>query len=99
MATSTAEQLQPQPELPSPPSEHEHKAPLDKHPDGSPMTQDEIDRGMRYLKRVAASETIDISYREQIAAILDRYELRKISDKEAARRQSLVEWVDKKMGA
>ena len=31
------------PESPASPAEHEDAKPVDKHPDGTPMTQDEID--------------------------------------------------------
>jgi hypothetical protein len=55
---------------------------------------DEIDSGVRYLKRVGESETIDPDYREQIQVLLERYDLRAVTNTAAERRQSLLEWVE-----
>lgn len=55
---------------------------------------DSVEKGVAYLRRVADSDTIDADYREQIATLLDRFELRKITNKEAAKRASLAEWIE-----
>lgn len=55
----------------------------------------EVEKGLRYLDRVQGSETIDPAEREQIAAMLDRFDLRKaVTGKEIERRQTLAEWVE-----
>ncbi len=55
---------------------------------------DEVDKGVAYLKRVGESKTIDFEYRDQINALLERFDLRAVSNKDAARRSSLAQWVE-----
>jgi hypothetical protein len=55
---------------------------------------DEIEKGVRYLRRVGESKTIDASYREQIQALLARFDLRQVSPKDVARRESLQDWMN-----
>ena len=55
---------------------------------------DEVEKSVAYLKRVGESKAIDPEYRTQINALLERFDLRKISGPEAARRQSLVQWIE-----
>ncbi len=54
-----------------------------------------VEKNARYLRKIVDSTSIDPDYRDQIAALLDRYELRKITNKEASRRQNLKDWVAK----
>lgn len=54
---------------------------------------EEIEKGVRYLKRIGDSKTIDPEYREQIAMLLDRFDLRRVTAREAQRRQNLTEWI------
>lgn len=54
---------------------------------------DEVEKAIAYLKRVTESKTIDPEYREQIAALLERFELKSISNKTAKQRESLVQWI------
>lgn len=54
---------------------------------------DEVEKAISYLKRVTESKTIDPEYREQIAALLERFELKSISNKTAKQRESLVQWI------
>jgi OPT family oligopeptide transporter len=69
MSNATAEKLQPPSDLPSaPPPEHEHKAPIDKHPDGSPMTQDEIDE--YWLKHVFRPNEKQLTVRAVVTGML-----------------------------
>lgn len=55
---------------------------------------DEVEKSVAYLRRVGESKSIDGAYREQIQALLARFELRQITNKDAARRESLAAWVD-----
>lgn len=55
--------------------------------------------GLRKMKRALESEGIDQEYRDQIAAILDRYNLRTMTKKEQQRAKSLVAWVDAQKAA
>lgn len=57
------------------------------------QAQTEVEKGVRYLKRILDSSTIDQGYKDQIADLLDRYDLRKISAKEARKRVSLADWI------
>lgn len=57
-------------------------------------TLDAIEAGANYLKRVSGSKTIDRGESEQIKAILARFDLRQVSNKEAARRSTLAQWVE-----
>jgi hypothetical protein len=54
---------------------------------------EEVEKALRYLGKFAKPVTsIDIEYREQIEALLDKFDLA-VSNKDAARSQSLAEWV------
>lgn len=53
----------------------------------------EVDKAVAYFRRVEGSDTIDADYRDQIQALLDRYELRSLSLREIDKRKSLAEWV------
>ena len=55
---------------------------------------DEVDKGVAFLKRIGDSKALDAGYREQINALLERFDLRKVSAKDAARRTSLVQWIE-----
>lgn len=55
--------------------------------------------GLRKMKRALESDGIDQEYRDQIAAILDRYNLRPMTKKEQQRAKSLVAWVDAQKAA
>lgn len=63
----------------------------------------EIDSGLTYLKkfgRDAVRKNLDTGYVDQIDALLERFDLRRgVSDKEAAKRQSLVKWVEAQQAA
>jgi hypothetical protein len=56
---------------------------------------DEIQRDVAYFKRVENSKTIDPEYRAQIHGLLERYDLRQVTNREAERRQSLADWIKK----
>lgn len=59
--------------------------------------QTEIEKGVRYLKKFDSPGTrkaIDSDYGDQIDALLERFDLRRVSDKAADRRASLRAWVD-----
>jgi len=56
--------------------------------------KDEVEKGLRYLKKFnGVIKGIDVDYADQIAAILSRFDLRKISNKEVDRRKSLAAWL------
>ena len=56
--------------------------------------RDEIEKGLRYLKKFNGNiKGIDADYADQIAAILSRFDLRKLSNKEIDRRKSLAKWL------
>ena len=56
--------------------------------------RDEVDKGLRYLKKFNGNiKGIDADYADQIAAILSRFDLRKISNKEMDRRKTLDKWL------
>lgn len=57
--------------------------------------QDEVDAGLRYLRKFLRRrpKSLDADYAEQIEALLERYDLRQSSNKEADRRKSLRSWV------
>jgi hypothetical protein len=57
-------------------------------------TNTEVEKAVKYLKRVAESETVDADYREQIRALLERYDLRQLTNKEAEKRASLSDWIE-----
>lgn len=58
-----------------------------------------FEMGLRKMKKALASESIDQEYSDQIAGLLDRYSLRPLTKKEAARRKSLVQWVESQKAA
>jgi hypothetical protein len=50
---------------------------------------------LRFLRRMAGDvKGIDVEYKDQIHQLLERYELREISNKEADRRTSLAAWLE-----
>lgn len=53
----------------------------------------EVDKALDYFRRVEASDTIDADYRDQIQALLDRFDLRRLSLRDIDKRKSLAEWV------
>lgn len=55
----------------------------------------EVEKGVDYLRRIGESASIDREYREQIQAMLERFDLRQVSNKDAERRKSLVQWVER----
>lgn len=56
---------------------------------------DEVDRGIKYLRRLETSESIDPEYKEQIDALLAGFDLRSsTSNKQIKRTQSLGAWVE-----
>lgn len=57
--------------------------------------QDEVDAGLRYLRKFLRRrpKSLDAEYAEQIESLLERYDLRQSSNKEADRRKSLRSWV------
>lgn len=59
----------------------------------------DIDRGLDYLKkfdRAAVRDKIDLEYRDQIDALLDRFDLRKsVTNAERGKREALVAFVDR----
>lgn len=57
--------------------------------------QDEVESGVRYLRRFdKPSKTVDPDYQDQIDALLERFDLRKISNKAADKRASLAKWLE-----
>lgn len=57
---------------------------------------EEIDRGVKYLRRMEKAEGIEASYQDQIDALLAGFDLRQSTTaKEIKRRQSLADWVEK----
>lgn len=55
---------------------------------------DEIDKGVKYLRKVGDSDTLDPAYAEQIAVMLERFDLRPVTNKALERRATLLEWVE-----
>ena len=56
---------------------------------------DEVERALKYLDRVADSDTLAVDYKDQIDTILDRFDLRRSTTlKDIDKRKSLVEWVE-----
>lgn len=55
--------------------------------------QDEVKAALKYFARIENSDTIDLDYRDQIAQLLERYQLKPESNRSADRRKSLAEWV------
>jgi len=60
--------------------------------------QDEVDRGVRYLKKFDSDgfrKTVDAEYADQIDALLDRFDLRKSTSLKAVdKRKSLLAWAE-----
>lgn len=59
--------------------------------------QREIEKTLRYLKKVGDSESISRDYREQIQALLEQYDLRQVSLVALDKRKSLREWYDEQV--
>ncbi|MDR1424176.1 MAG: hypothetical protein LBI92_06200 [Azoarcus sp.] len=60
--------------------------------------QDEVRIGLAYLRRFngdKAGKRIGADYLDQIHGLLERFDLRAISNRQAARRESLAAWVEK----
>lgn len=55
---------------------------------------DYVEKQLRYLRRVSESKTIDQEYKDQIDQLLERYELRRVTEREERRRASLLEWIE-----
>lgn len=55
---------------------------------------DEVDKGVRYLRKFAGPTSLDPEYAEQIHALLGRFDLRRITNREADRRATLAKWVE-----
>lgn len=59
--------------------------------------RDEVDSSLRYLRkfdREGVRKAIDPEYGAQIDAILERFDLRAMSNKDAVRRASLAKWIE-----
>lgn len=56
--------------------------------------QAEVEKALRYFDKVERSDSIDVDYRDQIAQLLDRYDLRRQSLRAIDKRKSLAEWVE-----
>jgi hypothetical protein len=55
----------------------------------------EIEKGVKYLRKVGDSKTIDTEYADQIDQLLERFDLRSsTTNKDAAKRASLIAWVE-----
>lgn len=57
----------------------------------------EIEKGVAYLRTFNNETTrkaLDPEYRDQIDQLLERFDMRQISDKEAGRRASLLKWIE-----
>lgn len=54
---------------------------------------DYVAKGLRYLKKLEGNKAIDISYRDQIDQLLERFDLRKLSNKTVDQRKSLAQWI------
>lgn len=58
-------------------------------------TQDEVKRAVRYLRGLLSGKgKIDPGYRDQIAAMLERFSLTNVSNVATERRQSLASWIE-----
>lgn len=58
--------------------------------------QDEVESGVRYLKKFdneGTRKNLDTDYLDQIDALLERFDLRKISNKAADKRTALAAWL------
>lgn len=57
--------------------------------------QEEVDAGLRYLKKFdKAGKSLDPEYQDQIDAMLERFDLRRQSNKAIDRRKSLAQWIE-----
>lgn len=56
--------------------------------------QEEVEKGLRYLKKFDGEVKIDADYADQIHAILERFDLRKQSLKAIDKRSSLAKWLE-----
>lgn len=56
-------------------------------------TLDEVEKSVKYLRSVSDSKTLDPDYRDQIDALLERFDLKEVSGKQAAKRKALAAWV------
>lgn len=58
--------------------------------------QDEVARGLRFLRKFGKrNKALPLDYQEKIWAILDRVDLRRLSEGEITRRESFTEWADR----
>jgi hypothetical protein len=55
---------------------------------------EDVDKGVKYLRKVADSDTLDADYREQIETLLERFNLRAVSNKALDRQATLLEWIE-----
>lgn len=56
---------------------------------------DEVEKGLAYLKRVQASESLPADYADQIDALLERFDLRtSTTQRDITRRLSLAAWLE-----
>lgn len=55
---------------------------------------DYVEKQVAYLKKVADSETIDQEYRDQIQQLLEKVELRRVTEGTLRKRASLLEWIE-----
>jgi len=58
--------------------------------------QDEVDSGLRYFRKfdsAAVRKGLDADYTDQIDALLERFDVRKISNKAVDRRAALADWI------
>jgi hypothetical protein len=56
----------------------------------------DAEKGLRYLKKFdneGTRKALDPDYRDQIDAMLERFDLRQISNREAAKRAALADWI------
>lgn len=62
--------------------------------------QDEVKAGLRYLKRFdKRSKTLDPEYQDQIEAMLERFDLKPVSNKALDKRASLAQWIESQRAA
>jgi predicted GNAT family acetyltransferase len=55
---------------------------------------EEVEKGVKYLRTVGDSSTIDPDYRDQIDALLERFDLKEVSGPQAEKRKALAAWID-----
>lgn len=71
---------------------------------GARKAQDDIEKGLRYFKKFDRKKRkgrpkIDADYRDQIDQLLERYDLKPITNKAADARVALRDWMDKQAEA